>query len=147
MLENLEKALVEALQDEYKARATYNIVISKFGQIRPFVNIIDSEQRHIQALITLFRKYNFSITADEWGDKIKPPASILEACEKGVQGEIENREMYQRLLNLTQEYPDVQRVFLNLQRASQENHLPAFQRCAGEREAKRESDNLETGKL
>ena len=48
----------------------------------------------------------------------------------GVQAEIENGEMYQRLLALTPKYPDVQQVFLNLQRASQENHLRAFQRCA-----------------
>jgi len=38
--------------------------------------------------------------------------------------------MYQRLLDLTEGYPDVQRVFLNLQSASQNNHLPAFQRGA-----------------
>ncbi len=29
MLDNLQKALVEALQDEYKARETYRLVISK----------------------------------------------------------------------------------------------------------------------
>ena len=130
MLENLEKALVEALQDEYKARATYSLVIRRFGAIRPFINIIKSEERHIQALISLFRKYDFPIPVDDWLNRVETPASILEACQQGVQGEIENREMYKRLLNLTQEYPDVQRVFLNLQRASQENHLPAFQRCA-----------------
>jgi hypothetical protein len=39
--------------------------------------------------------------------------------------------MYKKLLELTKNYPDVQRVFLNLQRASQQNHLPAFQRAAG----------------
>ncbi len=38
MLENLESALLEALEDEYKARATYRLVINKFGQIRPFIN-------------------------------------------------------------------------------------------------------------
>jgi hypothetical protein len=132
MLDNLEKALVEALQDEYKARATYSLVISKFGAIRPFINIIESEKRHIQALISLFRKYDISIPSDEWSNQVEAPASVLEACQRGVQAEIENREMYERLLNLTQEYPDVQRVFFNLQRASQENHLRAFQRCAGE---------------
>ncbi|MDJ0902977.1 MAG: hypothetical protein QNJ55_29670 [Xenococcus sp. MO_188.B8] len=39
MLDDLQKALVEALQDEYKARATYRLVISEFGEIRPFTNI------------------------------------------------------------------------------------------------------------
>ncbi len=130
MRDNLEKALIEALNDEYKARATYTAVISKFGEIRPFINIIHSEERHIQALLSLFRKYEIPIPVDNWADIVKAPASVLEACQTGVSGEIENREMYQKLLAITPEYPDVQRVFLNLQRASQENHLPAFQRCA-----------------
>ena len=91
MVNQLEQALNEALQDEYKARATYNLVISKFGAIRPFVNIIDSEQRHIEALMSLFRKYNFPIPADEWTDKIKPPSSLLEACQQGVQGAVRRR--------------------------------------------------------
>jgi len=37
--------------------------------------------------------------------------------------------MYDRLLNDTIDYPDVQAVLKRLQRASTENHLPAFQRC------------------
>ena len=130
MLDNLQKALVEALQDEYKARATYRLVISKFGEIRPFINIIESEERHIQALLSLFHRYEIPVPADNWADRITAPASVSQACQIGVQSEIENGQMYQRLLALTSDYPDVQRVFLNLQRASQENHLPAFQRCA-----------------
>lgn len=129
MSEQLKNALIEALQDEYKARATYRLVIKKFGEIKPFINIVESEERHIKALISLFQKYNFSIPVDEWSSQIEAPTSVLEACQKGVQGEIENQAMYQQLLNVTQNYPDVQRVFLNLQRASQENHLAAFQRC------------------
>ncbi len=130
MLDNLQKALVEALQDEYKARGTYRLVISKFGEIRPFINIIESEERHIQALLSLFDRYEIPVPADNWADRITAPASVSQACQIGVQSEIENGQMYQRLLALTSDYPDVQRVFLNLQRASQENHLPAFQRCA-----------------
>ncbi len=130
MLDNLQKALVEALQDEYKARATYRLVISKFGEIRPFINIIESEERHIQALLSLFRRYEIPIPTDNWADSVIAPASVLEACQIGLQSEIENGEMYQRLLASTSDYPDVQRVFLNLQRASQDNHLTAFQRFA-----------------
>jgi rubrerythrin len=65
-----------------------------------------------------------------WQCKSSMYNSVAEACQMSVAAEIENGEMYQRLLALTSEYPDVQRVFLNLQRASQENHLRAFQRCA-----------------
>ncbi|MBZ8182891.1 ferritin-like domain-containing protein [Oscillatoria salina] len=129
MLEKLKQALVEALHDEYKARATYRLVMQKFGEIKPFINILQSEERHIQALLSLFRKYQIPVPVDDWENRIQTPTSVLSACQAGVQAEIENGEMYQRLLALTPEYPDVQRVFLNLQRASQENHLRAFQRC------------------
>jgi hypothetical protein len=57
MLNNLEIALNEAIQDEYKACETYRLVIEKFGLIRPFVNIIEAENRHIQALVSVYRKY------------------------------------------------------------------------------------------
>ncbi|PIE42699.1 MAG: DUF2202 domain-containing protein, partial [Gammaproteobacteria bacterium] len=50
-------ALIEALDDEYKARATYRYVIDTFGPVRPFINIVNAETRHIQALIPLFHKY------------------------------------------------------------------------------------------
>ena len=58
MTEMLRSVLVEAINDEYKARATYRLVISKFGEIRPFTNIVEAEGRHIQALLPLFDKYD-----------------------------------------------------------------------------------------
>ncbi|MBS4051564.1 MAG: hypothetical protein KGZ69_10210, partial [Methylomonas sp.] len=51
------------------------------------------------------------------------------ACEAGVAAEIANAEIYQRLLQST-ERPDILTVFRNLHDASQQRHLPAFQRCA-----------------
>ncbi|XDE60388.1 DUF2202 domain-containing protein [Arthrospira platensis BEA 1257B] len=132
-LDSLKQALCEAIQDEYKACATYRLIIQKFGPIRPFVNIIEAEKRHIQALIPLFIRYNIPIPEDDWETCIIPPNSVQEACEQGVKAEIENGEMYQRLLKATSNYWDVQNVFLNLQRASQENHLPAFKRCVTRR--------------
>jgi hypothetical protein len=129
MPEKLSDALIEALNDEYKARATYLHVISKFGEIRPFINIAEAEGRHIEALLPLFIKYEIAIPEDNWYSRIQPPDSIIEACRIGVESEIENAEMYSRLLDSTREYPDVQHVLMQLQRASAENHLPAFQRC------------------
>ncbi|MEB3884290.1 DUF2202 domain-containing protein [Lyngbya sp. CCY1209] len=126
----LERALVEAINDEYKACATYGKIIKKFGPIRPFVNIIESEKRHIMALIPLFKRYEIPIPEDDWETRVTAPASVQEACEAGVRGEIENAEMYRRLLSETRNYFDVQTVFLNLRRASQFNHLTAFRRCA-----------------
>ncbi len=129
MSNQIADALIEALHDEYKARATYQYVIDQFGPIRPFINIVQAETRHIQALIPLFHRYGVSVPEDDWKQRIAKPASIMDACKTGVAAEIENAKMYERLLEVTQEYPDIQRVMMNLQRASAENHLPAFQRC------------------
>ncbi|MBV1951269.1 MAG: hypothetical protein KUG64_03620 [Cycloclasticus sp.] len=129
MTEILSNVLIEAINDEYKARATYRHVISKFGEIRPFSNIVEAEGRHIEALLPLFIKYKIAVPEDQWYSRIQPPESLIEACRIGVEAEIENAEMYNRLLDSTKEYPDIQQVLRQLQRASAENHLPAFQRC------------------
>ena len=130
MTEQLRNVLVEAIDDEYKARATYRAVIRTFGQIRPFINIVEAEGRHIEALLPLFSKYGVAVPEDDWDARVQPPESVAEACQIGVQAEIDNAAMYDRLLDATQEYADVQQVLRQLQRASKENHLPAFQRCA-----------------
>ena len=130
MADSVTNVLIEAINDEYKARATYRKVISEFGEIRPFINIVDAESRHIEALLTLFEKYNVVVPEDCWESHIQTPHSILEACQAGIEAEIENAEMYNRLLKLSDDYPDIQQVLKQLQRASKENHLPAFQRCA-----------------
>ncbi|HID03965.1 MAG TPA: DUF2202 domain-containing protein [Desulfobacterales bacterium] len=125
----LEQVLIEAINDEYKAQATYDRVIKAFGAIRPFINIVKAEGRHIQALVSLFHRYGFTIPEDNWSNQVETPNSILDACRTGVEAEIENAAMYDKLLAATREYNDVQQVLGNLQSASQDRHLPAFQRA------------------
>ncbi|NVK18487.1 MAG: DUF2202 domain-containing protein [Methylocystaceae bacterium] len=131
MTDQLEAVLTEALEDEYKARATYNAVLDKFGDVRPFSNIVHAESRHASALEKLFVKYGYDIPDDTWAQNVQAPPSLLSASKVAVRAEIENAEMYDRLLAQTRDYPDVQRVLSNLQRASQQNHLPAFERALG----------------
>jgi len=121
-------ALTEALADEYKARATYRQVIDEFGPIRPFINIVEAEDRHASALLRQFERLGAMPPDDEWAGKVDPPASIRAACEAAVAGEIENAEMYDRLLKVIDD-PLVREVMLNLREASQNRHLPAFRRC------------------
>jgi hypothetical protein len=121
-------ALLEALDDEYKAVATYAQVIDDFGPIRPFVNIIEAERRHIEALRGLFERYDLEMPANPWPGTIAGFESVDDACAAGVEGEIENAAMYQRLIDATH-HTDIIEVFENLRRASQDNHLPAFERC------------------
>ncbi len=61
-MEKLIKSILsEALEDEYKSRALYNLVMKKFGNIKPFINIVNAENRHIQALLPLFKKYHIPV--------------------------------------------------------------------------------------
>jgi len=121
-------AMREALDDEFKARATYRQVIAKFGPVRPFINIVEAEDRHAHALLDLFAGFGVAPPEDTWADRVTAPASLEDACAAAVQGEIENAAMYDRLL-ATVDDPVVKDVLRQLQRASQENHLPAFRRC------------------
>jgi len=123
------QVLQEALDDEHHAWATYDQVISDFGTLRPFVNIRDAEARHVQALTQLFARYGLPIPANPWPGRVKRYASPQEACEAAVVAEIANGEMYEQMLGATQR-TDILAVLRNLQQASQQRHLPAFQRCA-----------------
>ena len=122
-------ALNEALDDEYRSFATYDQVLADFGEVRPFSNIREAESRHIEALCGLFARYGLAVPENPWPGKVDRYASLQAACEGGVAAEIGNAEIYERLLQAT-ERPDILTVFRNLRDASQQRHLPAFERCA-----------------
>jgi len=128
LTQNEIHALSEALDDEYGACATYDQVIADFGAAPPFSNIRDAEARHIEALHTLYRFYGLPIPPNPWAGKTPRYASRKEACVAGVAAEVANGELYDRLLTAT-DRPDILAVFRNLQEASQQRHLPAFERC------------------
>lgn len=129
------EALREALDDEFKARATYRKVIEAFGPVRPFVNIVEAEDRHARALLALLARVGIAAPRDTWPDRVVAPRTLAAACRAAVEAEIENEAMYQRLLRRVSD-PAARRVMRRLQQASQERHLPAFRRCL-EREAGR----------
>jgi hypothetical protein len=117
------------LDDEYRAWATYDQVINDFGPERPFINIREAEARHIEALRTLFQRYGLDIPENTWPGRVPRYTSTREACEAGIEAEIANAALYDRLMRSTSRQ-DILAVFGNLRRASQERHLPAFRRCA-----------------
>ena len=123
------RALNEALDDEYHAWSTYDQVIADFGEVPPFSNIREAEARHVEALCVLFARYGVPVPENAWPGRVERYASLQAACEAGVAAEIANGEMYERLLRASQR-PDILTVLRNLQEASQQRHLAAFQRCA-----------------
>lgn len=128
--EEAKQALVEAINDEYKAHALYEKTIAKLGPVRPFSMIIEAENQHISSLKSLFDKYRLQIPTDNWADKVTTPESLQLACQAGVTAEIANAKLYrEKLLPMVSAYADIEFVFNNLMRASEEKHLKAFERC------------------
>lgn len=129
--EAAQKALVEAINDEYKAYSVYEKTMAKLGNIRPFSMIIRAEESHIASLKAIFDKYGIKIPVNTWQSKVQSEATLAAACKVGVEAEIENAKLYrEKLLPAVKDYADITQVFTNLMNASQEKHLPAFERCS-----------------
>jgi hypothetical protein len=124
-----QRALHEALDDEYRAWAIYDQIVHDFGPERPFINIVEAEARHIAALRALFEHYGLEVPANPWVGRVPRFSSVREACAAGIDAEIANTALFDRLMRSTRR-EDILAVLRNLQRASQERHLPAFRRCA-----------------
>lgn len=125
------EALDLALADERHALATYQAVIARFGEVRPFVNIARAEQRHIDALLPLYDRFDARVPEDQ--TVIDPETHSLDLkslCQIGVDAEIENVRLYdEELLPAVADYPEITSVMGALRDASANNHLPAFRRC------------------
>ena len=126
----VQQALDEAINDEYKALSTYVAVISKFGTVRPFSMIKGAEEQHIASLKAIYDKYGLTVPENTWPSKVSAPATLQEACQVGVNAEIANAALYEdKLLPAVDGYEDIVVVFTNLMNASEQKHLPAFERC------------------
>ena len=128
--DSVVQALNSAIDDEYKARATYEAVINELVSVRPFSMIIRAEEQHISSLKALYDKYGLDIPVDPYTN-VEVASSKSDNCSVGVQAEIVNAALYRdTLLPVVQDYPDITSTFTTLMDASQDNHLPAFQQCA-----------------
>jgi len=122
----IEGSLTGAIQDEYRAEATYQRVLAEHGSVLPFVNIARAEQQHAASIAGLFTSRGLSVPARAWTvDNVPGFASVSEACAAAPEAEIENIALYDRFL--ADDLPvDVRTVFANNRAASLNNHLPAF---------------------
>lgn len=126
----VKSALDQAIDDEYKALSVYQAVIAKFGQVRPFSMVKSAEEQHIASLKSIYDKYGLTVPSNNWTKKVTAPQTLKQACQTGVDAEIANANLYKNnLLPAVKDYQDITLVFTNLMDASQEKHLPAFERC------------------
>ncbi len=125
------QGLLLALNDEYHAEAVYQQVLDDFGDdVRPFSNIIVAEQRHQTSLLGIFEEYGLAVPTNPWMAEIDEFESIADACVLGVEAEIINATLYDYLYSTT-DRAEIITVYEQLQAASNDKHLPAFERCGG----------------
>ncbi|MCD8516857.1 MAG: ferritin [Burkholderiaceae bacterium] len=124
----LHQAVRIAFYDEYAARSFYNKVLEAYGAKPPFEAIARSELRHVAALTELADRYGIPRPLDPFPGETQVSPTWRQNCERAIAGEIANVQLYAYLKQFVSE-PDVNGVFSNLQAASFNNHLPAFQRA------------------
>jgi len=129
-----QEAVLEALvgaEGEYAAYATYDAILNEYGNVNPYANIMAAEAKHIDALKQILDQYEVAYpTENPYLGMIEAPESLAVAAQAGVDAEIANVALYNEQLEAVEDYPDIVAVFVNLQAASQEQHLPAFERAA-----------------
>lgn len=122
------QALVRAVREEFGAQALYESVVNTFGNVIPFSSIARSEAQHAAALVNLANKYGVAVPEFPAGNTLPAFATLEEACQAGVDAEIADAALYDELIAVTT-HSDLLRVYANLQSASLNNHLPAFEAC------------------
>jgi hypothetical protein len=123
-----QSALQSAILEEYGALNLYQSAIAQVGNVYPFSQIVHSEQQHIDALVRQATKYGVSVPTNP-GLSTQPTFTTLaQACQAGVDAEIADAALYDTLKPVTT-HTDLLQVYNNLQSASRNSHLPAFQTC------------------
>lgn len=129
----VEEAVLEALagtEGEYTAYATYDGILNKYGSVNPYANIMAAEAKHIDSLKQILDQYEVAYPVENpYLGRIEASESLAAAAQAGVDAEIANVALYEEQLEAVGDYPDIVSVFQKLQAASQEQHLPAFQRA------------------
>lgn len=135
---DLESLLIEAIENEYIAKSTYEILIELHDKNTTLENIREGEINHIKAIERLFERYGFEIPKDE-SRKILNIGKNDDINQLGINHEKVSIALYKKLLqyNLPK---DVESVFENMLRGS-ENHLSALENSKCNNSSNQENNN------
>ena len=126
----VKDTLSKTLDNEYKLQAYYQAVINKFGDQRPFSMIIGAETQHIAVITSLDEKYGLTPVTNQWAGHTFSLVSLQAACKTSASYEQSTVGLLSTLLPQVSNYPDITQVLINIKDASQNNHLPAFEKCS-----------------
>ena len=122
------QGLQDAILEEYGALNLYQGVMDTLGAELPFTQIARSEQQHVNALLRQAQIYGVEAPANPGLAQPVSFDSLAEACQAGVQAEIADAALYDTLKAVAT-HASLLQVYDNLQSASLNQHLPAFEAC------------------
>lgn len=125
----VEEILTAAIEDEYTAQGEYNAIIEKFGEKKPFTNIVRVEGMHIDSLLPLLEKYDVTVPKNDAAKQVTLPKNLQASYEAGIKAEKANIKLYQDFLKQGN-VPDDVKVVLEKLIANSQNHLAAFEKAA-----------------
>jgi hypothetical protein len=124
----LHQALRIALYDEYAARAFYGGVVEAFGNQRPFVALLRSQNDRIDQLNRLCSRYGVPRPLDPFPAETQISPAWRTNLERAVTGKANSIQLYQALIQQVGEM-DAASALAKLNRTAVGNHLPSLQRA------------------
>lgn len=122
----VETMLLNALHEERLAAATYQAIVDKFGEVKPFTNILKAEEQHIAAIENLLKVNGIEIPANNI--TATAPKTLEESYALAINVEKEDIALYEEMYpNLSDSM--IKAVFTRLMNASKQ-HLQAFEAYA-----------------
>ncbi|MDO5026447.1 MAG: DUF2202 domain-containing protein [Tissierellia bacterium] len=125
--ESKTPSIQELYDEEHLAYASYKKAAEQFDQKQPFVNIMNSEQRHKQALENLAKKDGQSLSEKEV--TVEDFKDYKDAIDKAIHIEEEDIATIERMLEDESLTVQTKRVLERLLKGSQ-NHLKALKKIA-----------------
>lgn len=125
-----KEALLRALDAERKGEAQYRATIQKFGQVTPYIHIVEAEVQHQRALEKVMARFGLSAPPNPWiRHKFVLPATLAEAARRDAEEEREYALELRRYVS-TLRQPEVTSLFARLAQVNVERHAAALDRTA-----------------
>jgi len=124
----VKDVILEAVNEAYRSRATYQAAITKLGPVEPFASTLTAENTVIDAWKAVLDKNAIPMPADIFNGKITAPTDLKAACTAGVGALNEESATNARLAKDTSN-ADALKVMSDQQKAAQPLLAP-LQKCA-----------------
>jgi tetratricopeptide (TPR) repeat protein len=122
-LEESDRAMLDALGETTFSARFYEAAAAKFGDKGPFKRMAKAKSRAAKKIQKLMAKHD--IAGEPEVDEIKIPASIEQACKRGITQEARSAEVYDKVFEMF-DARDIVRLMDRLASKAELRHMTTF---------------------